>query len=77
MEPALRWQHVDGPSTEGVVTINLASGDEIVMSTRATDGQAFCIAGDASSGVGSGGVIRGSVDATGATTVSDCSGTPW
>ncbi|MEX0833197.1 MAG: prepilin-type N-terminal cleavage/methylation domain-containing protein [Actinomycetota bacterium] len=77
IEPGIDWVVADSPATIGRVTINLASPGEVVMSTVSTAGDPFCIGGDAAAGVGTGGVVRGSIDAAGATAVTDCTGAQW
>lgn len=72
LEPDLNWQVVDGPAAQGVVTVNLAAGGDIVMSTLSSVGDPFCVAADVAGG---GGVIRGDVDGVGAATPADCTGT--
>ncbi|MGH2636823.1 MAG: hypothetical protein ACRDHU_11860 [Actinomycetota bacterium] len=77
-EPALAWNG-DAPAAVDVVSIDLAAGDEIVMSTLSASGQPFCISDDVSSSdpatLEADGVSFGAVDALGARTASDCSGT--
>jgi hypothetical protein len=71
IEPSLTWVD-DGPASLGVVSIDLASGAQVVLSTRSASGQTFCLADDAASGGTS-----GTVDAQGATSTSDCTGDDW
>jgi hypothetical protein len=69
IEPSLVWGG-DGPASEGAVSINLATGDQVVMSTVSASGQAFCVADD----VGFGGTTYGRVDAAGASDAGACVG---
>jgi hypothetical protein len=69
IEPSLLWFE-NGPAIPGAVTINLATGYRVVMSTLSNSGQVFCIADDA---VGPG-TVFGRRDGFGAHDASDCSG---
>ena len=70
IEPSPVWA-VDTPASVGAVSINLATGNELVMTTLSASGQPFCIGDDAAT---MDGVAYGKVDAYSATSVSDCSG---
>lgn len=70
IEPYLEWSG-DGPVEKGMVSINYATGDQVVMSTMSESGQAFCVAYDAASGAGT---LFGRADTDGATDTSACAG---
>jgi type IV pilus assembly protein PilA len=72
IEPSLDFEP-DGAATVDVVTINLASADEVVMSTESSSTDDFCI-GDNTLGPANAGTVFGSVDAVGAAAVTDCTG---
>jgi hypothetical protein len=62
----------DAPAKVGVISVNHAGADGVVLSTKSGSGHAFCIA------VTPGGTPKtGSVDAQGATSVDDCNGKSW
>lgn len=63
----------DVPAKVGVVSLNHAGVDGAVLSTRSRSGHVFCIALEKQAGT----PTTGTVDAQGATSVSDCSGKPW
>ena len=71
IEPALDWTG-DGFATVGAVSIDLANGAQLVLSTRSQSGRPFCIADG-----GSTGPISGSVDAMGASSAATCTGGSW
>lgn len=76
LDPSVRVAR-DVPARVGIVSINLASRDVLVMSTRSRSGKNFCIsvAGlDLSSFSPPEG---GTVDAHGATSARDCTGKDW
>lgn len=60
IEPSLIWS-ADSPAVVGVVTIDLTSDTDVVMSTVSQSGQAFCIADSVVTGV----VTYGTFDAHG------------
>ena len=68
IDPSLTYVG-DEPASVDVVSINLADGGDVVLSTLSASGQAFCIANNISAGE-----TRGTVDAQGAMGVSDCIG---
>ncbi|MEX1046168.1 MAG: hypothetical protein WD757_06785 [Actinomycetota bacterium] len=68
IEPSLNWVGNDPAGSGNVVSINLAEGDYVVMSTRAPSGHTFCIADDAAGA----GTTYGERDAVDATLPSDC-----
>jgi len=68
IEPTLLWGD-DAPATPDTVSINLASGQELVLSTMSDSGQPFCMASYAYSGP-----VYGKMDAYGALSASDCGG---
>jgi len=72
IEPAVTFVG-DEPASTGVVSINLARTDQIVMSTLSGDGEPFCIGEDLSTGT----TTFGSVDGVGASDASACSGDSW
>jgi hypothetical protein len=57
IEPSIRWA-ADGPAAPGVVSINVATGTQLVMSTKSASGQALCVA------EGPTGEVFGHVDAS-------------
>jgi hypothetical protein len=59
----------------GVVTINLASDDGLVLSTKSKSGRSFCVSMTSASGFAP--PDGGTVDAHGATNVKDYTGTNW
>lgn len=69
IEPSLLW-FGNGPAIPEAVTINLATGYRVVMSTLSNSGQVFCIADDP---LGPG-TVFGRSDGFGAQDASDCSG---
>jgi type IV pilus assembly protein PilA len=73
VEPGLNWVTANGPATISTVTIDLATGGEVVMSTVSASGVPFCIAGD----TGVGGVHFGRIDAVGAASSADCPNVGW
>jgi hypothetical protein len=71
IEPSLTFVG-DEPAAVDAVSINLMAGDEIVMSILSETGRAFCI------GHSSDETVYGTVDAKGATSLSDClDSKPW
>jgi hypothetical protein len=62
----------DAPAKVGVISLNHAGKDGLVMSTKGTGGGFLCIAVTSASIP-----TTGSVDAVHATSVHDCSGKPW
>lgn len=69
IEPSLSYVG-DLPATAGLISINLVTKAEVVMSTVSDSGQAFCVA-DAPSGSGT---TFGRVDAAGAKSSVACNG---
>jgi hypothetical protein len=65
----------DVPASVGVVSIDLASKDGIVLSTRSRSGTTFCLSMVSATGVAI--PEGGTVDAQGATSVTDCTGKDW
>jgi len=62
----------DAPAKVGVISVNHAGADGVVLSTKSGSGHAFCIA------ITSGGEPKtGSVDSQGATSVGECTGKSW
>jgi hypothetical protein len=62
----------DAPAKVGVISLNHAGTDGVVLSTKSGSGDVFCVAATA------GGTPKtGSVDAQGATSVEDCNGKSW
>jgi hypothetical protein len=57
IEPSIRWAGSD-PVRLNVVSIDVASGEQVVMSTKSASGKAFCVADTPS------GDVYGSVDAS-------------
>ncbi len=75
IEPGLNW--VTTPNTAATVstvTIDMAGGGDVVMSSLSTSGSPFCIAGDVAGG---GGVHFGKLDAQGAASSADCPNVGW
>jgi type IV pilus assembly protein PilA len=73
IEPSLDFEP-DAAATVDVININLISADEVVMSSESASGADFCIADNSLGPVGAG-TSFGNVDATGAATYADCTGT--
>jgi hypothetical protein len=65
----------DVPARVGVVSIDLASHDGLVMSTRSRSGRSYCISMASATGFSI--PEGGTVDAHGATSVRDCAGKNW
>ena len=76
MDPSTRVAG-DVPARVGVVSIDLASADGLVMSTKSRSGKSLCIAAAAPSLGSFAGPSGGTVDADGATSVADCTGRDW
>lgn len=70
IEPSLSYAG-DRTATAGVISINLVTKTEVVISTVSDSGQAFCIA-DVASGLGS--ASYGRIDAAGAKSSGACNG---
>ena len=64
----------DRPATAGVISINLVTRTEVVMSTGSDSGRAFCIADVASGSNTVTGTNFGRVDAAGANSSAACDG---
>ncbi len=62
----------DVPARVDVISVDHIGSDGVVMSTKSSSGTVFCIAVTTDPIP-----ITGNVDAQGATSISDCSGTPW
>ena len=71
IEPALPWVG-DQAAASNAVSIDVAEGSQLVLSTRSASGTSFCIADDAGSST-----RTGTVDARGATTAAGCAGAAW
>jgi hypothetical protein len=71
IEPSLAW-YPDTPAVLGAISINLATGDDVVLSTKSETGQAFCIAEHDEGPTA--GTYYGRVDALGATDATSCAG---
>jgi outer membrane murein-binding lipoprotein Lpp len=71
IEPSLAW-YPDIPAVPGAISINLATDDDVVLSTRSETGQVFCIA-ERDEGP-SQGTYYGRVDGSGATDAMSCEG---
>jgi hypothetical protein len=71
IEPGFKWSG-GGAATVGSVSIDLADGPQLVLSTRSQSGRPFCMADGAPSGI-----ISGSVDAKGASSAAACTGASW
>jgi hypothetical protein len=67
IEPSIRWAG-STPARANVVSIDLAAGDQLVMSTKSASGKPFCIADNA------GVVAYGRMDGAGATAATSCTG---
>jgi hypothetical protein len=67
IEPSIRWAG-DTPAKANVISIDLAAGDQLVMSTKSDSGKPFCIADNA------GVVAYGKMDGAGATAATSCAG---
>jgi hypothetical protein len=67
---------VGRPARVGVVSIDLASADAVVLSTKSGSGRFFCVSLRASQAFMAT-PVGGTVDAFGATSVEDCSGRDW
>ncbi len=67
IEPSIRWAG-DTPAKANVISIDLAAGDQLVMSTKSASGKPFCIADNA------GVAVYGKVDGAGATAATSCTG---
>jgi hypothetical protein len=57
VEPSIRWTGAN-PVRPNVISIDVASGEQVVMSTKSASGKAFCIADTPS------GDVYGNVDAS-------------
>jgi hypothetical protein len=71
IEPSLTWVG-DEPAQMGTISIDLASDSQLVLSTRSASGATFCVGDDAMSGSS-----FGTVDAQGASSASNCTGSSW
>jgi hypothetical protein len=67
IEPSIRWAG-STPARANVVSIDLATGEQLVMSTKSVSGKPFCIGDNA------GVVVYGRMDGAGATTATSCTG---
>lgn len=69
--PSLVW-YANTSASPGVISINVATDDDVVLSTKSGSGQAFCIAEhDKLPGAG---IYYGRMDAFGATDAMSCTG---
>lgn len=69
IEPNILWMW-NQPAEAGLVTINLARGDVVVLSTRSESGAAFCIAEESAV------IVYGRKDAVDARGAADCGSAP-
>jgi hypothetical protein len=76
MDPSLRFAG-DVPTRVGVVSINLASKNGLVMSTESTSGRSFCVSVTGASLASFSPPQGGTVDAHGASSPGDCTGRDW
>ena len=68
-ETGLRWVYPSSPAVKEKVTLNLAQGNLVVMSVASESGTFFCMLSNEDSGGGLAPMVRGGVDANGATTI--------
>ena len=73
IEPSISYAG-DRTATDGVISINLVTKTEVVMSTVSDSGQAFCIADVASGSNTVTGTTFGRIDAAGAKDSAACDG---
>jgi type II secretory pathway pseudopilin PulG len=71
IEPGLTWTG-RAPATMGAVSIDLADGSQLVLSTVSASGQPFCVGDNAAVGT-----TFGTMDAAAANTATDCGGATW
>jgi len=69
-ETGLQWVYPTAPAVKQKVTINLAQNNLIVMSVASESGTFFCMLSNEDAGGGLPPLVRGGVDANGATTIS-------
>jgi hypothetical protein len=67
----------DVPARVGVVSVNLASGGGLVMSTKSGSGRVFCVSAPDLGLANFAPPRGGTVDAHGATSTQDCTGRDW
>jgi hypothetical protein len=71
IEPSLVW-YANTSAGPGVISINVATDDDVVLSTKSASGQAFCIA-ELDEGPDAG-TYYGRLDALGVTDATSCTG---
>jgi hypothetical protein len=71
IEPSLTY-YSNTPAVVGAISINLATDDDLVLSTKSESGQAFCLA-EHDEGPSSG-TYYGQIDAAGAADAMSCAG---
>jgi hypothetical protein len=76
LDPSVRVAG-DGPARVGIVSINLASGYGLVMSTKSRNGKSFCVSVAGPELASFAPPEGGTVDAHGATSAEDCTGKDW
>lgn len=69
--PSLVW-YANTSASPGVISINVATDDDVVLSTKSGSGQAFCIAEHDE--LPNAGTYYGRIDAFGATDAMSCTG---
>ena len=76
MDPSVRVAG-DVPARVGVVSINLASADGLVMSTKSRSGKTFCVSMTGTAVANFAPPSGGTVDAQDAASPTDCTGKDW
>ncbi len=76
LDPSVRLAG-DAPARVGIVSINLASQDGLVMSTKSRSGTSFCVSVTRLELASFSPPEGGTVDAHGATSAEDCTGKNW
>jgi hypothetical protein len=76
MDPSVRIAG-DVPARVGVVSINIAMDDGLVMSTKSSSGKTFCVSVTGASLASFSPPEGGTVDAHGASSPGDCTGRDW
>jgi type IV pilus assembly protein PilA len=71
IEGSIAWVYPSALATKGTLTINLANGPELLMSTLAESNSAYCVG---MSNPSAGDIYRGSVDGHGAGGANACIG---
>jgi hypothetical protein len=76
LDPSVRVAG-DVPTRVGIVSINVASHDGLVMSTKSRSGRSFCVSVTGLALANFSPPEGGTVDAHGATSPGDCTGKDW